>query len=303
MMNLQTNIASFLHKGLSAEQWKHRKKEHEQRISGLIDDYLDQRQKQLKNPVLDFLFEYYTFRPSHLKRWSPGLGVFLKGASPSDSLELSELVFAKGGAFLNPELIPDNRKDSIQWILRLLKNSAQNEPSFGCFGMHEWAMVYQKEPEDVRHSYLSLRMGKDDLADFVESRPLVCTHFDAFRFFSTPAKPMNKFELSREEFAETEQPGCIHTNMDLYKWAFKLYPWISSGTIREAFELALESRYIDMQASPYDLESYGLKPIKIETEEGRKEYLKKQKEIYKKSGPVRNKLINEYRRVREFMGL
>jgi hypothetical protein len=158
--------------------------------------------------------------------------------------------------------------------------------------MHEWAMVYKADR--VRHDYLSLRMEKEELAKFVESRPLVCTHFDAFRFFTDEAKPQNKFELNRDKFAEMEQPGCLHTNMDLYKWAFKMYPWIASNTIRQAFELAVETRVMDMKASPYDLRDRGLEPIKIETDEGRRKYMQKQMAIYEKSQPIRRQLIEEY---------
>ncbi|MEX2364244.1 MAG: 3-methyladenine DNA glycosylase, partial [Balneolaceae bacterium] len=124
---------------------------------------------------------------------------------------------------------------------------------------------------------------------------LLCTHYDAFRFFTPEAEPMNRFELSRQKFQDMEQPGCIHSNMDLYKWAFKLYPWIPSELILKAFELACEAREIDMKASPYDLREQGLKPIKIETEEGRIEYRKKQEEIFQKGIPVRERLIGEYR--------
>jgi hypothetical protein len=80
--------------------------------------------------------------------------------------------------------------------------------------------------------------------------------------------------------------------MDLYKWAFKMYPWIPSSLILEAFELAVEARYIDMQASPYDLREQGMEPIKIETEKGRKEYKLKQEMIFEKGFPIRDKILN-----------
>jgi hypothetical protein len=144
-------------------------------------------------------------------------------------------------------------------------------------------------------------MSKEKLAAFVESRPLVCTHFDAFRFFTESAKPMNKFDLSREMFNETEQAGCLHTNMDLYKWSFKLFPWISSDTIRKAFLLAVDTRIIDMKASPYDLHSCGMEPIKIETKAGRLEYVRRQREIYQRSVPIRKQLIGEYQRLMTYL--
>ncbi|WP_310686748.1 3-methyladenine DNA glycosylase [Aliifodinibius sp. S!AR15-10] len=288
---------TFIRKKISPADWRSQAEQHEERISELIDDYLVRRQQQEKDPVIDFLFEYYTFRPSHLKRWSPGFGRLLVGED-FEQLEISELEVTRDGAFLNPDLFPENRKSAVQWILTVLQNSAGNKPSFGCFGMHEWAMVYKADR--IRHDQVPLRMSEEELAEFVESRPLVCTHFDAFRFFTDEAQPMNKHEPARDNFQEMEQPGCIHTNMDLYKWAFKMYPWIGSDLIREAFELAMEARFIDMKASPYDLRERGLEPIKIETEEGRLEYVKKQQAIFEKGQPVRDKLIKEYQQLSDY---
>ncbi len=272
--------------------WFAQKEQHKVRIEQLIGDYLVTRSQHKKDPVVDFLFEYYAFRPSMLKRWSPGFGVALGFENPSDLPELDELIISENHAWLDVDKFPEKRLRSAQWILAMLKNTQEKRPSFGCFGMHEWAMVYKiKTP---RHNQIPLRMNSEELAEFVESRPLVCTHFDAFRFFTEPAKPMNKFELSRENFHNTEQPGCIHSNMDLYKWAFKLYPWIGSDLILEAFELALEARTIDMKASPYDLRGRGLEPIKIETEEGRMEYIQAQEAIYERGKPIRKSLIQKY---------
>lgn len=299
MQTLAENIerAEFIRAELSPAEWRSRMKKNEERISELIDDYLDRRQQQEKDPVMDFLFEYYAFRPSHLKRWSPGFGRMLTGNN-FDALEISELAITAEEAYLNPELFPDNRKSAVRWILTVLKNSAEKKPAFGCFGMHEWAMVYKAD--QIRHNQVPLRMTEEKLAEFVESRPLVCTHFDAFRFFTKEARPMNKHKLERDNFQEMEQPGCIHSNMDLYKWAFKMYPWIGSDLIRQALELAVEARFIDMKASPYDLSGRGLDPIKIETEEGRMEYVKKQREIYEKGQPVRKKLIREYQLLADY---
>lgn len=283
---------SYIRKHLSPDQWRTHKQEHYKKISNLIDDYLKRRSHQKKDPVLDFLFEYYAFRPSYLKRWSPGLGTLLIDGA-SNNWQFDEMETSDGDSFLDINHFDEDRISSVRWILNLLEQSLKRKPSFGCFGMHEWAMVYKAD--HVRHDYLSLRMEKEELADFVESRPLVCTHFEAFRFFTDEAKPQNKFELNREKFADMEQPGCLHTNMDLYKWAFKMYPWINSNTIREAFELAVETRIMDMKASPYDLRDFGLAPIKIETDEGRREYMKRQKAIFEKSQPIRRKLITEYK--------
>jgi hypothetical protein len=286
--DIDTQIPSTVESLLEPEEWNRLQHKHEAALSPVLDPYLENRSRQVKDPVLDFLFEYYHFRPSHLRRWSPGIRRALSG-NGSDWPEISELTLKKNLAFLDPRRFPDNRKESAAWILKLLEKSSTRKPSFGCFGMHEWAMVYRAG--EVRHNQLPLRMGAEELAGFVESRPLVCTHFDAYRFFTHQARPLNKFELCRDTFIENEQPGCIHTNMDLYKWGFKMYPWISSDIIRKAFLLAVEARRIDMQASPYDLREKGLDPICIETEKGREEYLNKQRTIYNKSIPVRQQLM------------
>ncbi|MEX0769801.1 MAG: 3-methyladenine DNA glycosylase [Balneolaceae bacterium] len=279
---------------LPAGKWTSMQEHHRQVLAEILNPYLEKRSRQIKDPVVDFLFEYYAFRPARLQRWSPGFGAALDPAGEPWP-ELSELSVSNGFARLDPTLFPGNRLSSLRWILKLLKESVSRTPSFGCLGMHEWAMVYRAE--NVRHDEIPLRLSGKEIAEFVESRPLLCTHFDAYRFFTSKARPMNRHTLSRENFHQNEQPGCIHTNMDLYKWAFKMYPWISSEIIREAFLLALEARYFDMQASPYDLCLHGLRPIKIETEAGRIEYAKKQKQIFEKSQPLRRRLIESYQQL------
>lgn len=285
-------IPDYITNVLTKDDWQQAKQIHEQRIEELVGQYLIERSQHKKNPVMDFLFQYYAFRPSMLKRWSPGFGIALEFSNSDTLPEFEELVISDGVASIGLDTFPERRIRSTNWILEMLKSTRGRKPSFGCFGMHEWAMVYKAEKP--RHDQVPLRMEPKELAEFVESRPLLCTHFDAFRFFTEPAQPMNRFELSREKITDSEQPGCIHSNMDLYKWAFKLYPWISSELILEAFELAYEARMIDMKASPYDLVEYGLDPIKIETEVGRFEYKELQEAIFEKGKPVREKLIKQY---------
>jgi hypothetical protein len=280
---------------LPEKEWQKEQQTHQELIAGFIDPYLEKRSRHEKDPVLDFLFEYYKFRPSHLMRWSPGIHRALEFRVFDSLPEFSEFSTEGNVAFLNPDFFPKKRLRSVHWMVDMLKKSRSQKPLFGCFGMHEWAMVYRSD--NVRHNQIPLRLPMDEINKFVESRPLVCTHFDAFRFFTEDARPMNKNHLSRETFQDTEQPGCIHTNMDLYKWAYKLYPWISGNALRKAFLNAVYARRIDMQASPYDAREFGLEPIKIETEEGRKEYIKLQTDIYEQSMPIREQLIEEYENI------
>ncbi len=279
---------------LTCREWSASARQHREQLSATLDPWLENRSRGGKDPVFDFLFEYYAFRPSALKTWSPGWGKVLQ-IEDEPLPDIPELVCRNGIAYLDPEQFPRQRLSSARWILRLLRKSREHKPSFGCFGMHEWAMVYKTE--QVRHQQIPLRMSPKEIEQFVDSRPLVCTHFDAYRFLTDPARPKNRHRLSRKRFPEFEQAGCLHTNMDLYKWAFKFHPWISGDLLRKAFFLALEARVIDMKASPYDLRERGLKPIRIETPEGRETYLDRQKEIYRKSIPVRDRLIGQYERL------
>jgi len=144
----------------------------------------------------------------------------------------------------------------------------------------------------VRHRETApLRLSQSDIDEVVRARPLVCTHFDAFRFFSPQAQPQNKHQLTLHDRMTHEQPACIHANMDLYKWAFKSMPWVGSNLVWECFQLALSARTVDMRASPYDLAEWGYEAIPIETEAGRLQYQEEQKKIEEKGRVLREELI------------
>ena len=85
--------------------------------------------------------------------------------------------------------------------------------------------------------------------------------------------------------------------MDLYKWAYKSSPWISSELLREALFFAVEAREIDMRAAPYDLSEWGYEPIQIETSQGRREYEREQTALYKKGKKLRESMIAALERV------
>ena len=130
-----------------------------------------------------------------------------------------------------------------------------------------------------------------ELAQIVETSAVCCTHFDAFRFFTPPARPLNKLQPTRPEVPQFEQRGCLHANMDLYKWAFKLAPFTPAELIADCFELARDIREVDMRASPYDLRAIGFEPIAIETPAGRTEYERHQRAFATRGEPLRSRLL------------
>lgn len=276
----------------SQDKWCEAVREHENRIDSFVEGHLRRRSQHRKDPISDFIFEYYNFAPAQLRRWSPGAGIVLVGRSARRFLEQKEFEKTSEGVRLSPRRFPAQLWKSTLWIRDLLVAVQQRTPQFGCAGMHEWAMVYGTD--QVRHAGTPLRLERHEINEVVHNNVLSCTHFDAFRFFTEGARPQNAIFLRREDMFSSEQPGCLHTNMDIFKWAFKRYPWIPSDLIADAFFLANKIREVDMRASPYDLSSAGLQPIPVETPEGRRQYRSYQRTFFEEARTLRARLIKAY---------
>ncbi|GAA3457518.1 3-methyladenine DNA glycosylase [Dactylosporangium matsuzakiense] len=264
---------------LARPTWEARRGAHEARVDAWIEPHLARRRLGRKHPVEDFLFTYYSYRPAQLRRWHPGAGVVLSDAD------------TPGGA--EAVMVPPRRAEAIAWVRNLLIATAARTPHLGCFGLHEWAMVYRQTQDEIRHNAWPLRLGPAGTDAVVEASRIRCSHYDAFRFYTAPARPLNLLQPTRETQAANEQPGCLHANMDLYKHAYKLAPLVPSELIADCFELARDVRTLDMQASPYDLADLGYAPVRIETPEGRARYIEAQRTFATRAAPLRARLIAE----------
>jgi hypothetical protein len=245
---------------------------HRARLAPYVEPHLARRRDGIKHPVHDFLFTYYSHPPSKLMTWEPGW---------PDS----------GSAALVAK-----HRGLIRSTLSLLRATASRPAQFGCFGLHEWAMVYRAD--DTRHPQ-PLRLGGAATDTVVESHRITCSHFDAFRFFTPPATPLNTLQPGRDDRPSYEQPACLHGTMDLYKHAFRLWPLVGSALVVDAFELAWDVRITDMRAAPYDLTGVRLdptgelwSPIRIETPEGKQEYAAAQRGFAERARPLRSRLID-----------
>jgi hypothetical protein len=249
---------------LEPSAWQSRRAAHERRADALLAGHLARRARGEKHPVEDFLFSYYSVRPARLRRWHPGL------------------------PHLDVEAFLARRGDAVRFIRSLLHATAARPPFLGCFGMHEWAMVY-RQPEH-RHE-APLRLGQAGTDAVVEGHRIRCSHVDAFRFFTPEALPRNEIQPTRALQIELEQPGCLHATMDLYKWAAKLGEAVPSELVLDCFELARDVRILDMRASPYDLRGYGYSPVPVETPDGKAAYAAAQREFIARAEPLRARLI------------
>ena len=241
----------------------------------------------------DFLFEYYPYPLALLEKWHPGVGVTLEWDSPALPAPFSGRCYSlsAGVLFADVALISAKGRERLGWISELLVATQDRLPNFACHGLHEWAMVYGGMKG--RHEKTTpLRLLQSEIDALVESRALCCSHHDAFRFFARGARPLNRLQPSLDLRVAFEQPGCVHANMDLYKWAAKSMPWIGTELLVDCFELALELRDLDMRASPYDLTAWGREPVYIETAEGRRIYETEQRRLASLAVPLRARLIS-----------
>lgn len=275
---------------ISVAEWQERAARYREKVKEVTIPLRERKSRHEKHPVYDFLHTYYSFSMGRLERWFPGVGVTLEddpeGDFPENSFRREE-----GRAWTDASLLTEKGRQRLEWILNLLKRTQGRPPHLACHGLHEWAMVYSGA--DVRHrESVPLRLPQAKIDSLVSSRPIACSHYDAFRFFSPDAVPFNKLSPTLLTREENEQPGCIHVNMDLYKWAYKSSPWIASELLAEALFLAIEAREIDMRASPYDLTAYGYEPICVEIPEGRRDYEKHQHALFLKGLRLRARLID-----------
>jgi hypothetical protein len=280
---------------LGEADWSDRERRHLTRVDDFLGPHLERAKRNEAHPVWDFLFSYYSLRPRLLRRWHPGYGVALDG--PSADRFLDRPGYDRLGSAITVTLTHlHSRAETVAFIAELLRATAGRVARLNCFGLHEWAMVYQSS--DMRHGQVPLRLGGAGTDAVVESTPLRCSHFDAYRFFTPPAVPRNAEVLSRREQVASEQPGCLHANMDLYKWCYKLGPLVPSELLMDCLDLAAAARALDMQASPYDLADYGISPISIEDPDGRTEYVRRQRDIAERAAPLRAALLDHCDRLR-----
>lgn len=288
-MTFQTRILPEAH-------WTALRDAHHDTVDELLAGHRRRRAANESHPVHDFLFTYYSLRPSRLRRWHPGFGTVLLGADAvkqyRDHPAYERVVIDGEVGVQVARRVLDQRSDTVGFVAALLGATAARTPQLGCFGLHEWAMVYRSDDDGVRHGSVPLRLGHAGTDAVVNSMQLRCTHYDAFRFFTADAAPRNAQPLTRDDQIGHEQPGCLHAGMDLYKWCYKLLPLTDSALTVRCFRHAAAARELDMRASPYDLEQYGYSPVKIKTAAGRAQYVREQSALTRRAAALRQELMN-----------
>ena len=275
-------------KVLTPDEWQRFEAEHIIRVDAATVGHRTRRVTAVSHPVEDFLFTYYANSVTALRRWHPGAGVGLVHADR----EAWRFYRTDGGvAAVDLDAYLTERGVRVATIRRLLAATLDRPASFGCFGLHEWAMLHHVDQAGVRHNDWPLRLARAGTDAVVESHQVTCSHVDAFRFFTPTARPLNTLQPTRERQTELEQAGCLHAGMDCYKWAYQLVPAVPSELVMDCFDLARDIRVLDMRASPYDLRTLGYEPVPIETREGKAAYVEAQRAFTQRSQELRRRLL------------
>ena len=275
---------------LGETDWRPRADAHRTRVAAWTEPHLRRRSRGERHPVEDFLWEYYSYSPKALSSWHPGWGVVVTGDIAAFA-GVRGFVVDGDRAHVDPDLA-ERRDGQVRWIRDLLAATQGRPARLGCFGLHEWAMVYRSGADQLRHAQVPLRLGPAGTDAVVESHRIACTHYDAYRFFTPDAAPLNTLRPTLDARAANEQPGCLHAQMDVYKWAHKLAPFTPAELVADCFALAREIRELDMRASPYDLSGWGYAPVAIETADGKAEYIAAQRAFGERASVLRQRLID-----------
>ena len=157
---------------LAESEWLARQLAHETRVRVWTDPHQARASRGEKHPVHDFLFSYYAFRAAWLRRWHPGPDVVLTGAAAATFLRWPEyrtvaLDEGTSGVVLDPGTLPVHRRVFVTWLRDLLQTMQTRPAFFGCFGLHEWAMVYRQTPDEIRHNAYPLRYAPVSINAYV----------------------------------------------------------------------------------------------------------------------------------------
>lgn len=270
-------------------EWQERARAHAERVRPWVSARLERRAADRRHAIEDFLFDYYPHSPAKLATWHPGHGIVLEGPDAREYLTHAGYREVPEGITTDVAALARHRA-RLDLAVRILTGTSTRQAMTGCFGLHEWAMVYGQDQNQVRHADLPMRVSPAQVTATVDEVGLRCTHIDAYRFFTPEALPLNPLAPTRQTQPDLEQPGCLHAGMDLYKYAFWFSPFVGSDLVMDCFENAARIRELDMRASPYDMAPFDLTPVCVESAEGRREYVALQQELIGSTTPLRERL-------------
>src|SRR6195952_465072 len=123
---------------LDRATWTQLEADHQREVDELTSAHRSRVSNSRTHPVEDFLFTYYSFRPSQLRRWHPGAGFALLDGAERAEWRFHRVLTVPGSD--TPAVVADvdefvaSRGKSVGFIRELLSSTAEATPQFGCFG-------------------------------------------------------------------------------------------------------------------------------------------------------------------------
>lgn len=288
------------------EIWTAWARRHRATVDALTTDHLERRRRGEPHPVVDFLFTYYRTSVGTAGRWHPGPGLLLEGAHRTERRTWRHYrhaqVDGRAGLVVDADSVLSRGGARLERNRRIAEATLSRPGATGCFGLHEWAMLYGTRGREIRHGAVPLRLSHERIDEVVRASTLRCTHFDAFRFFTETARPLNELPLSRGGQTSHEQPACLHAGMDVYAYTASLEAGAPGELLLDALRAAFSAREVDMRSSPYDLSEWGLAPIPVETPRGRAEFVAFQREWVTRTQALRSRYLRAVDRLETLAG-
>ncbi|MFN3338919.1 MAG: hypothetical protein ACK40Z_04410 [Dietzia sp.] len=279
--------------------WRELELRHTEAVDLLTADHLARRRRGEPHPVADFLFTYYRTSVATVRRWHPGPGMILENAHLTERVEWRHYerasLHGRSGLIVDPTSVLSRCGPRITRAREIVEATASRPGATGCFGLHEWAMLYRTGERAVRHRQVPLRVSHARIDQVVDESHLRCTHFDALRFFTEAAVPLNQDVLTRDGQARNEQPACLHAGMDLYSHVAAMEAGAAGELLVDTLVAAFDAREVDMRSSPYDLSTWGLDPIPVETPEGRATFVAHQRGWIRRTQVLRARYLDAVR--------
>ena len=192
--------------------------------------------------------------------WTPGFGVTSRRReSRRHRVELSSFPHGRRARRSRSSAFPEHRVSYLRWAVKATSQAMlAREPSFGCLGLPSNGRWSYRDP-NVRHPYVPLRLSREETDAVVDSQPLRCTHYDAFRFFTQaggdPAEPLSTHSALPSVTASRPEARLHpreHGLVSLCVQDCSLLPvGCSRGRVRSGQRVGRAK--VDMRASPYDL--------------------------------------------------
>ena len=181
----------------------------------------------------------------------------------------------------------------LESLHRLLTRDGRPAAHLGCFGLHEWAMVYRPPDADPARRLAAAARARPAPTTVVESHRIACSHFDAFRFFTDAGAAAQHAVARPRRPARLEQPGCLHAGDGPLQARLPADArWSAPTWSPTASSSPGTSARLDMRASPYDLADLGFEPVRIETAGGKQEYAAAQRGSPSGAAPLRDRLVD-----------